>query len=171
MAENAKVGDVYLKILPKTSPSVTCTLKLPNLFTRPEYHGIPFVIKSTSFEFADATWQVKFYPDEKTQDCKSFIVVLARLTSEIPQQKIFYQITLLDANDEKYSDFSHVFLFDKNDTLKAIGSFNNRNPRYDIRDNLTFVIEIFRGELTKEDATKEPFTTDRGKQIFSILAQ
>lgn len=169
MTEKAKGDEVHLKTLRKTSPSVFCTLKLPNFFTRPEYQGIPFVIKSTPFEFADANWQFKFYPDEETQDCKSFIVLLVRLNSEIPLQKLIYQITLLDGNDEHYSDFSHVYIFDKNNAAKAIVSFNNKNPSYDTRDNLTLVIEMFGCELTKEDTTNEPFTTERGKQIFSIL--
>lgn len=163
--------EVHLKILWKTSPSVICTLKFPNFFTRPEYHGIPFVIKSTPFEFDDATWQFKFYPDQETQDCKSFIVLLVRLNSEIPLQKLIYQITLLNGNDEHYSDFSHAYIFDKNNTAKPIVTFNNRNASYDTRDNLTLVIEMFRGALTKEDATQEPYITERGKQIFSILSQ
>ena len=177
MATTVEESKVTLSKIPKKKVfSVKYMLKTPNFFTLPEYDGTWYAVNSPSFEFADATWRIEFEPRHTMKtitdenDCmKRFAVNMVRLSSEISHHAIFYQITLLDADDKPYREFNDANIYYRNLDPILTWVFENKNPSYDRRDTLTLTIQLFCVESVLVDDDQNSLTANRGKQILNVL--
>lgn len=100
---------------------------------------------------------------------KSFVVRMVRLSSELPEQKIFYQIAILDAGDEEYMSQVGRFIFDEDEEELVMKCISNKNPTYDRRDNLTLIIHLFYIEPVEADADRITLATVGGKRKIPLL--
>lgn len=156
-------GKFFLKSSTIKISSVIYTLNVPNFFILPEYDSTGFHVKSPPFEFANATWQLKFLRvmyEEK--DDRLFEVYLLKMSSENERQAIICTIDLLDAYDEVYDSCRNAFILDEDDDDELyIDCFKNEKPSYDRRETLTFIIK-----LISDKSFKVPPLTDSGKRRY-----
>lgn len=96
-AANSKVGD----ILEEAFDFKEITWKIPNFLSlRGPLH---FCVKSSSFIFASAIWELRVYPFGNTKTSHGYIsLAIKRLSSRIPKHHVFYKYCLKTQNGEEY---------------------------------------------------------------------
>ena len=173
MEEETK--DFRLSLMSTKKFTNTIILKIPNYFTLTEYEDALFDMKSPSFQFANATWCFRFQPNmKKVTDnggiVMEFLIKIVRLNFELPEQRLFYLIILLDAKDEEYQRLCDNDNF-TNEINEHIMIFaNNEKPFCDKRDTLTLTVNLFHLDVKEIGKDQVTLTSERGK-LFSLYSK